>query len=79
MIPEYFSIAQVADILGVTKETLRRWDTNGELVPQRHPDNNYRVYHRSQLTIFEPAQIFFSSQWEIEEKIKPTRPYKFIE
>lgn len=79
MIPEYFSIAQVADILGVTKETLRRWDTNGELVPQRHPDNNYRVYHRSQLTIFEPAQIFFSSQWEIEEKIKPTRPYKLIE
>ncbi len=79
MLPEYFSISQVADILGVTKETLRRWDTNGELVPQRHPENNYRVYHRSQLTKFEPAQILFSSQWEKEEQIKPTRNYKLIE
>lgn len=79
MIPEYFSISQVADILGVTKETLRRWDTNGELVPQRHPDNNYRVYHRSQLTKFEPAQILFASQWDKEEQIQPVRPYKLVE
>ena len=42
---EYFSIAQVADILGVTKETLRRWDDNGTMVAQRVESNNYRVYH----------------------------------
>ena len=26
MIPEYYTIAQVADILSISKETLRRWD-----------------------------------------------------
>lgn len=76
---DYFSIAQVADILGVTKETLRRWDHNGELVPQRHPDNNYRVYHRDQLMHFEQAKMLFQSDWVKELAIKPKRPYSLIE
>lgn len=76
---DYFSIAQVADILGVTKETLRRWDHNGELVPQRHPDNNYRVYHRDQLMHFEQAKMLFQSDWGKELAIKPKRPYSLIE
>jgi DNA (cytosine-5)-methyltransferase 1 len=79
MIPEYYSIAQVADILSLSKETLRRWDTNGTLVPQRHPENNYRVYHRSQLETFEQVQVLFNSTWQKEIKIKPIRPYKLLE
>ena len=68
--PEFYTIAQVADMLGVTKETLRRWDNKGSLVPQRHPENNYRVYHRSQLEHLEQAQILFKSDWEQELKVK---------
>lgn len=79
MVPEYYSIAQVADILSLSKETLRRWDTNGTLVPQRHPENNYRVYHRSQLESFEQAQVLFQSTWAKEIKTKPLRPYKLLE
>lgn len=79
MAPEYYSIAQVADILSVSKETLRRWDNNGTLVPQRHSDNNYRVYHRSQIEHFEQAQVLFNSKWEQELSIKPKRKYKLVE
>ncbi len=79
MIPEYYSIAQVADILSLSKETLRRWDNNGTLVPQRHPDNNYRVYHKSQLERFEQAQLLFNSNWDKELKTKPKRKFKLIE
>lgn len=79
MVPEYYSIAQVADILSISKETLRRWDNNGTLIPQRHPDNNYRVYHRSQLESFEQAQLLFSSNWDKELKTKPKRKFKLIE
>ena len=79
MIPEYYSIAQVADILSISKETLRRWDNNGTLIPQRHPKNNYRVYHRSQLEQFEQAQLLFNNSWEDELKFKPLRNYKLIE
>lgn len=77
--PEYYSISQVADILGVSKETLRRWDNNGTLVPQRHPNNNYRVYHREQLTHLEQAQLLFNSNWDNELATKPLRPYRLIE
>lgn len=79
MIPDYYSIAQVADILSISKETLRRWDNNGTLVPQRNPDNNYRVYHRSQIEHFEQAQVLFNSKWDDELTIKPKRKYKLIE
>jgi DNA (cytosine-5)-methyltransferase 1 len=79
MIPKYYSIAQVADILGISKETLRRWDKNGKLVPKRHPKNKYRVYHRSQLEQFEQAQLLFNSNWDEEVGIKPDRSYTLIE
>ncbi|MBT4668647.1 MAG: DNA (cytosine-5-)-methyltransferase [Candidatus Ruthia sp.] len=79
MIPEYYSIAQVADILGSSKETLRRWDRNGKLVPQRNPDNNYREYHRTQLEQFEQAQLLFNSKWGEEIDTTPSRPYKLVE
>jgi DNA (cytosine-5)-methyltransferase 1 len=79
MVPDYYSIAQVADILSLSKETLRRWDNNGTLRPQRNPDNNYRLYHRSQLQQFEQAQLLFNSNWEKELISKPKRPYKLIE
>ncbi len=55
-----YTLSEVADILGVTKETLRRWDSNGTLVPLRNSDNNYRYYHKNQLEKFEQAQSLFT-------------------
>ncbi|WP_439273580.1 DNA (cytosine-5-)-methyltransferase [Pseudochrobactrum sp. HB0163] len=75
----YYTLAQVADIMGVSKDTLRRWDTKGLLVPQRHPENNYRVYHRDQIEHLEPVQMLFNSRWDEEFKTKPIRHYKLVE
>lgn len=69
MIKEEFSLSEVADILGVSKETLRRWDTAGKLISQRNDDNNYRFYRKDQLKHFEQAQFLFKSQWSDESKI----------
>ncbi|HNN87282.1 MAG: DNA (cytosine-5-)-methyltransferase [Pseudomonadales bacterium] len=79
VIPDYYSIAQVADILGVSKETLRKWDEKGTLRPQRHPNNNYRVYHRDQLKQFEQVQMLFESRWADESTAKPKKTFKLIE
>lgn len=76
---EYYSIAQAADILGVTKETLRRWDENGTMVAQRVESNNYRVYHKSQLEFFENTQHMFKNAWDAELVAKPNREYKLLE
>jgi len=60
---ENFSLSEVADILGVSKETLRRWDVTGKLSSQRNEENNYRYYKKEQLKIFEQAQSLFTSTW----------------
>ncbi len=49
----YYSLTEVADMLSVSKETLRRWDRNGKLTAIRHPINNYRAYRKEQLLQFE--------------------------
>jgi len=46
---KYLKIGQVADIVGVSTETLRRWDKTGKFLSKRHPINNYRVYSEEQV------------------------------
>lgn len=76
---ELYSIAQVADMLGVSKETLRRWDRNGKLKPIRDGDNNYRFYDKGQLEQFEQARLLFNSSWDEEQLVPPSRDYTLVE
>lgn len=74
---DHYSISEVADMLSVSKETLRRWDKNGKLQPIRHPINNYRVYHIDQLKPFE--QLGFLFQNREDKKEKPLRNFNVVE
>ena len=74
---EHFSISEVADMLSVSKETLRRWDKNGTLKPIRHPINNYRVYQRDQLRSFEQLGFLFKKR-EVSQQ-QPLRDYNALE
>jgi site-specific DNA-methyltransferase (adenine-specific) len=38
------TIRQAAKELGVSSDTLRRWDNAGKFKAIRHPMNNYRIY-----------------------------------
>ena len=46
------TIGQAAERIGVSTETLRRWDKTGKFKSQRYPGNNYRVYTSSQVNQF---------------------------
>ena len=48
-IKDYATIKEAAELLGVDKITLRRWDKAGKLKPYRHPINSYRLYKRSDI------------------------------
>lgn len=48
----YFTISEVAYLLGVSPLTLRNWDKAGKLKARRNPINNYRVYKRSDIEYF---------------------------
>ena len=48
-IKDYLTIKEAAELLGVDKTTLRRWDKAGKLTPYRHPLNRYRLYKKEEL------------------------------
>lgn len=79
MLQDEFSIAEVADLLGVTKETLRRWDSTKKLKSKRNPDNNYRYYEKEQLMQFEEIQALYKSNWETELQTKPIKKFTVLE
>ncbi|ELR70153.1 Putative methyltransferase [Fulvivirga imtechensis AK7] len=54
----YLTISEAAKLLGVSPETLRRWDKSGKFRSVRHPINNYRVYPENNLlSIVEELQL----------------------
>lgn len=64
----YLNVGQAAKLIGVSPETLRRWDKSGKFESVRHPINNYRVYPESNvLSLVEEIQL------ELEYKKPDTR------
>ena len=49
---EYLMVGEAADFLGVSKDTLRRWDRAAKLKARRHPITGYRLYVKSELNVF---------------------------
>ena len=45
----YFTIGEAAKMLGISSQTLRRWDKTNKFKTSRHPINNFRVYTREQI------------------------------
>ncbi len=72
-----YSVAQLADMLGISKETLRRWDSNGKLTPIRNSTNNHGFYSKEQLRQFDKLHFIFDDS---ERQIPTaTNAYKTIE
>lgn len=44
---EYLTLSKTSELIGKSKETLRRWDNEGILNAMREPVSNYRVYKKS--------------------------------
>lgn len=50
--PEFVRVSEAAEYIGVSAQTLRRWDRDGRLAAVRRPENGYRYYRRSDLEPF---------------------------
>lgn len=46
---EYLHIAEAAEILGVSTRTLRRWESEGKILPDRRTMGGWRLYSRKSL------------------------------
>ena len=49
---DYLTIGDAAEHLGISNDTLRRWDRAGKLESRRHPINNFRLYLKRDLDRF---------------------------
>ncbi|MCD4692035.1 MAG: MerR family transcriptional regulator, partial [Calditrichales bacterium] len=71
---EYINISKAAKRIGVSKETLRRWDKSGKFNSIRHPINNYRVYKTEQVESL-VKEIQFEYTTETVSITKHIEPY----
>ncbi len=68
----YLKIGEAAEILGVSTETLRRWDKSGKFNSERHPINNYRVYKEAHIENFmSETEVEYNESSTEEVKSKP--------
>ena len=63
MAEELLTIAQAAEILGVSLDTLRRWDKSGKLVAIKKDGGTHRYYREKDLEIFASDLMKFATEW----------------
>ena len=69
----------VADILSVSKETVRKWEKNGALASSGKNATGATCYRWCDLLRFPEAKAVTESKWVTEERIRPVRPFRSIE
>ena len=78
VIKDYYSLSEAAEVLGKSKETLRRWDRDGKLEAVREPISNYRVYKKTQLELFSDL-LSNDLEDEVDNSVTPLKDYRVLE
>ena len=75
---EYYSLNEVSQILGKSKETLRRWDREGKFSAVREPISKYRIYKKEQINTL-LAQLSIDYEDTVDNFIAPIQEFKVLE
>lgn len=78
MKPQIISAANFADIMGVSKATLLKWEKSGKYVPQHRADGS-KFFYVDDLKEVPNVHEMLTSNWEAEMQTKPIRSYTSIE
>lgn len=76
---EYFSLSETAELVGKSKETLRRWDKEGVLNAVREPVSNYRVYRKRDVQTLLGSLFDENFDDEVSNYVKPLHKYRVLE
>tara|TARA_R110002072_G_scaffold99364_9_gene218580 strand:+ start:3228 stop:4466 length:1239 start_codon:yes stop_codon:yes gene_type:complete len=76
---EYLSLSETAELVGKSKETLRRWDNEGILNAVREPVSNYRVYRKHDVQTLLGSLFDENFEDEISNHVEPEHEYKVLE
>lgn len=72
---DLITIGEVAELLGVSIMTLRRWDESGQLVSVRKKDGGNRYYRKEDVQIFLSDLFKLAKDWAIEKADFPESYY----
>src|SRR3989344_3549698 len=75
MAQELITISEAAQILGVSVDTLRRWDKTGKLNPIKTSEAGYRLYDRSQIELYLNDLFVFAKEWVLKDSEIPSKFY----
>ena len=74
----YYSLNEVSEILGKSKETLRRWDRDGKFTAVREPISQYRIYKKEQVnSLLEQLSIDYEDT--VDNTVIPNKDYSVLE
>ncbi len=60
---EFLNIREASEMLGVSINTLRRWDKGGKLKSIRKGEKGHRLYRRDDLTLFKTDLFDLAKKW----------------
>lgn len=69
------TIAEAAEILGISIDTLRRWDKSGKFVAIRKDGGTHRYYRQKDLEIFASDLMKLANDWIVEGSELPSMFY----
>lgn len=72
---ELLTISEAADILGVSVDTLRRWDKSGKLSPVKTSEAGYRLYEKFQIELFLNDLFGLAKDWVLKGTEIPSKFY----
>jgi len=78
-IKNYLTLSEAAEIIGKSKETLRRWDNDGILTAVREPVSNYRVYRKTDIEDLLGSLFYKQNEDDISNFAEPLRDYSVLE
>ena len=76
---DVYSLEQFADLLSVSKDTLRRWDNSGKLKARRNGLSRYRFYTEKELKICEQLELYLPEVKDANNTVTPNNYYTSIE
>jgi len=75
---KYYSLNEVSEILGKSKETLRRWDRDGKFPAVREPMNKYRIYKKEQVNSL-LKQLDIDYEDTVDNSVIPIKEFRVLE
>ena len=76
---DYLSLSETAELIGKSKETLRRWDKEGILTAVREPVSNYRVYKKTDVKKLLGDMLNDEANTEVSNFAEPMQDYSVLE